>query len=93
MLPLTKPAEKDVIPQPSSHDYIIPASVERASTGVQTDLTMDRISQLIKFEEKVQVPQASQAQYIVDSATETDERVNFYTGLHSIAILQGTCNL
>ena len=78
---------KDSTPQPSpDHDYLQTTKPKHADVSVQTSMTMDDISAL----EQVEIPKLRQpGEDVVSFATETDERVNFYTGVPSKAILKG----
>ena len=75
-------------PQPKDHDYLNTTPVLVFSTASQTDLTSHDMESL---EEQAAVsPLVDPLDDFVSSAVMgSDERVNFYTGIDSIAILQG----
>ena len=75
------------IQQPIDHDYICTASPTLVDTAVQTSMTMEDIK-VLEDSHLTQLS-TSPGEDVVGCATETDERVNFYTGLPSKNILHG----
>ena len=61
--------------------------VPTTSQAVQTEMTLDDLSRLEEIAAKP--PPKTVAQETVGFVTESDERINFYTGLESKNILQG----
>ncbi|XP_022101002.1 uncharacterized protein LOC110984796 [Acanthaster planci] len=77
------------IPQPMDHDYLhtsLPTMIDRC---VQTVMTMEDLDELEHQAKSIHEHQPLPGQDVVDCATESDERVNFYTGLTSKSLLQG----
>ncbi|XP_022094714.1 uncharacterized protein LOC110981443 [Acanthaster planci] len=75
-------------PQPMDHDYLCtPSPALMIDQSVQTVMTMNDITALER--QARSPPQPLPGQAVVDYATETDEKVKFYTGLTSKSILLG----
>ena len=77
-----------VTPKPHErHDYLETSSPKYVDAQCETDLTMEAIAEM---EQKSKQPiSQSTVKEIVNCATETDERVNFYTGIPSREVLYG----
>ena len=87
MEPISVNAAGTQTPQPEDHDYLNTTPVPMFSTASQTDMTHQDIKSL---EQAAVSPPVNPLDDFVSSAVlGSDERVNFYTGIDSKAILQG----
>ncbi len=76
------------------HDYaqqpLEPEGLQPScAAGCQTEITMEDILMKAEEAEQVDVDPSDGMPDVVEWATQTDERVNFYTGIRSQSLLNG----
>ena len=71
------------------HDYINTSSPKMKSFGTSSTQTSMTVEDIEKLEWKASSSLPNPGEEFVAAATESDERVKFYTGIPSVSLLNG----
>lgn len=81
------PPDHEYALESSSHDNKTP--LETVEIGIQTDLGMAEMTELLNIKEKSQNPDAVLRELFTNKVTANDKSVKKYTGLPSKSMLNG----
>ena len=76
-------------PSSLEHDYIHTSAGNMKSFGTSSTQTSMTVEDIEKLEAKVSSSLPKPGEQFVAAATESDERVHFYTGIPSVSLLNG----